>query len=164
MIVSHLQVPQRVWCDDSVTPAGPSEGVVWEPITGGKRAYTWSGNQSHEGREHISLTWNGNQSHEGREHIPGVGTNHTREDSIYLEWEPIAGGKRAFTWCGSQLQEGREHLPGVGANHRREESIYLEWEPIAGGKRVYTWSGEDIPIRGGRRTTITGACKRWFRR
>ena len=41
--------------------------LEWEPITGGKKVYTWSGSQSQEGREHI----------------PGVGANHRREESIY---------------------------------------------------------------------------------
>ena len=61
-----------------------------------------------------------------------MGTNHRRDVSIYLGWEPITGGKRVYT------QEGCEYIPGVGTNHRREESIYLEGEPITGGKRVYT--------------------------
>ena len=39
-------------------------------------------------------TWTGNQLQEGRDNIPGVGTNHRRGESIYLEWEPITGGKR----------------------------------------------------------------------
>ena len=62
------------------------EGIYLEgePITAGKRVYTWSGIQSHEGGEGIPP-----ESHEGGECIPGVGLNYTREESIYLEWEPI---------------------------------------------------------------------------
>jgi hypothetical protein len=55
----------------------------------------------------------------------GVGANNMRGERIYLEWEQITGGERAYTWSGSQSQEGREHLSRVGANHRRGDSIYL---------------------------------------
>eukprot|EP00976_Prorocentrum_cordatum_P111466 1195371-Prorocentrum_minimum.AAC.3 len=34
---------------------------------------------------------------EGREPIPDVGANHRREESIFLMWEPITGGKRAYS-------------------------------------------------------------------
>ena len=61
-------------------------------------------------------------------YIPGVGTSHRRDESLYLEWEPITGGT------------GR-YIPGGQTSHRRDEGIYLEWEPITGGTRVYTWSG-----------------------
>ena len=70
-----------------------------------------------------------------------MGTNHRREESMYLEWEPITDGKRACTWSENQSQEGRDYILGVGTNDRRGESAYLEWEPITGGKIVYTWSG-----------------------
>eukprot|EP00959_Pyramimonas_sp_CCMP1952_P078163 1633864-Pyramimonas_sp.AAC.2 len=75
--------------------------LVWELITGGKRAYSWRGSQSQRRREHI----------------PGAGANHRGEESIFLLWEPITEGKRAYSWCGSQSQGGREHIPVVGANH-----------------------------------------------
>ena len=42
-----------------------------------------------------------------------VGSNHRREVSIYLEWEPIPGGKRVHIWSGSQSKEGREYIPRV---------------------------------------------------
>jgi hypothetical protein len=61
-----------------------------------------------------------------------VGTNHKRDESIYLEWKPIIGGKIAYTWRGNQSQEGRENIHGVGINHRREERIYLEWKSSTG--------------------------------
>ena len=120
--------------------------LEWKPITRGKRVYTWSGNHSQEGRKNTPgveliaggkrvYTWGGNQSQEGREHIPGVGTNHRREESIYLEWEPIIGGKRVYTWSCKPITGGQR------VYNWREESVYLEWEPIAGGKRVYTLSG-----------------------
>ena len=51
------------------------------------------------------------------EYIPGVGTNHRREEGIYLAWEPIIGGKRVYTRSGNQSQEGREYTPGVGTTH-----------------------------------------------
>ena len=73
--------------------------------------------------------------------MPGVETSHRRVENIYLEWEPVTGGKRVYTWSGNQSQEGRKYIPDVGNNHLREESIYLEWEPITERKRVYTWSG-----------------------
>ncbi len=43
---------------------------------------------------------------------------------MYLEWEPITGGKRACIWSGNQSQEGKEHVPRVGTYHRREEGGY----------------------------------------
>ena len=54
-----------------------------------------------------------------------MGANHSSKKSIYLEWEPLTGGKKVYTWSGSQSQEGREDIPGVGTNDRREEKIYL---------------------------------------
>ena len=67
-------------------------------------------------------------STEGREDIPGVGANHRREERIYLEWEPLTGGKRGYTHpC--QLKDHQ---------HRGEGRIYLVWGPITGGKRGYT--------------------------
>ena len=66
----------------------------------------------------------GNQSQEGRGYIPGVGTNRRRGESIYLEWEPIAGRERVSTWSANQSQEEREYIPGVGTNDRKEEGIY----------------------------------------
>jgi len=83
--------------------------MEWEPSTAGMRVYTWSGNQSQEGNKYVYMewepitggmivyTWSGNQSQEGREYIPGVGTNHRREESTYLEWEPSTGGMIAYT-------------------------------------------------------------------
>ena len=81
-----------------------------------------------------------------------MGTNHSREVSVYLKWEPILERKTVHTCSGNQSHEGREFIHGVGTshgreeslyleweqNHRMEERLYLEWEPIAGGKRVYT--------------------------
>ena len=67
--------------------------IEWEPIIGGKKVYTWSGNQSQEGREYTT----------------GVGTNDRREVSIHLEWEPIIGGKRVYTRSGNQSREESEY-------------------------------------------------------
>eukprot|EP00976_Prorocentrum_cordatum_P072341 1180675-Prorocentrum_minimum.AAC.2 len=32
-----------------------------------------------------------------REHIPDVGASRRGEESIFLMWEPVAGGKRAYS-------------------------------------------------------------------
>ena len=63
-----------------------------------------------------------------------MGTNPRKEDSLYLEWEPITGGKNVYTWSGKRSHEGRKCIHGVRTNHRREESLYLEWEPITRGR------------------------------
>eukprot|EP00976_Prorocentrum_cordatum_P104173 1193764-Prorocentrum_minimum.AAC.1 len=55
----------------------------------------------------------GNQSGERREHIPGACANQAREESIYLEPEPIRREKRAYTRSLSQSGERREHIPGA---------------------------------------------------
>ena len=133
------------------------EGIYLEqePLTCGEGVSTWRSNQSHKGS--VYLPGAGANYRKGRMYLPGVGANHRRGGSIYLEWDPITGGKRAYTWNGNQTQVGRDHIPGVGANHRREESIdlewepitfyrreesiYLEWEPITGGGVAYTWNG-----------------------
>eukprot|EP00959_Pyramimonas_sp_CCMP1952_P190560 3985534-Pyramimonas_sp.AAC.1 len=40
------------------------------------------------------VTWS--QSQGGREHIPDVEANHRKDESIFLRWEPITGGKFVF--------------------------------------------------------------------
>ena len=92
----------------------------------------------------LTYTLGTKQGREEKIYVPGVGSYHRREESIYLEWEPIIGGKRVHTrsgnqsqegkehipWSGNQAQEGREYIPEVGTNHRRGESLYLKWGPI----------------------------------
>eukprot|EP00976_Prorocentrum_cordatum_P000646 12830-Prorocentrum_minimum.AAC.1 len=69
-----------------------------EPIAGGRRAYTRSGNQSRAGGGHV----------------PGVGTNRGREEGMCPEWEPIAGGRSACTQSANQTWTVGGSIPEGG--------------------------------------------------
>ena len=55
---------------------------------------------------------------------PHLRTKHRRDESLYLDWEPITGGKRVYSGTGNQSQKAREYITGLGTNHGRQDNVY----------------------------------------
>eukprot|EP00959_Pyramimonas_sp_CCMP1952_P408561 8562615-Pyramimonas_sp.AAC.2 len=96
---------------------------MWEPITGGKRAYAWCGSQSQEGREHML----------------DVGANHRREESIFFMWEPWQGA----ILLGCPARQNSDTIVTLGCRVRRNSDTIVTLGLTPGSSsagQAFTWS------------------------